>query len=126
MIKIKLATEKPVEDDNHWSYPFSELDYLMEEKEDGAVFLLYDGRLYETDEDTEVQKVKEAMHTICKRCHYDGCEWCSVNRVMMDTEYPPEEYEDYEEPYIRSNTNGDYSPSNPWDAPGMSVSSFIK
>lgn len=126
MIKIKLAIEKPVEDDNHWSYPFSELDYLMEEKEDGTVFLLYDGRLYESSEDTEVQKVKEAMNTICKRCHYDGCEWCSVNRVMMDTEYPPEEYEDYEETYIRSSYNGDYSPSNPWDAPGMSVSSFIR
>lgn len=58
MIKIKLATEKPIEDDNHWSYPFSELDYLVEEKEDGAVFLLYNGRLYETDEDTEAQEVK--------------------------------------------------------------------
>ena len=53
MIKIKQATEKPIEDDSHWSYPFSELDYLMEEKEDGAIFLLYDGRLYETDEDIE-------------------------------------------------------------------------
>ena len=49
MIKIKQAIEKPVEDDNHWSYPVSELDYLLEEKEDGATFLLYDGRLYETD-----------------------------------------------------------------------------
>lgn len=126
MIKIKLATEKPIEDDNYWNYPFNELDYLMKEKENGTVFLLYNGRLYETDEDTEVQKVKEAMHTICKRCHYDGCEWCSVNRVMMDTEYPPEEYESYEETYIRSSTNGDYSPSNPWDAPGMSVSDFIR
>lgn len=24
-----------------------------------------------------------------------------------------------------SSTNGDYSPSNPWDAPGMSISDFI-
>ena len=53
MIKIKQATEKPIEDDNHWSYLVSELDYLMEEKEDGATFLLYDGRLYETDGDIE-------------------------------------------------------------------------
>ena len=51
MIKIKQATKKPIEDDNHWSYPVNELDYLMKEKEDGAMFLLYDGRLYETDED---------------------------------------------------------------------------
>lgn len=50
MIKIKQATEKPIEDENHWSYPVSELDYLLEEKEDGTTFLLYDGRLYESDE----------------------------------------------------------------------------
>ena len=53
MIKIKQATEKPIEDENHWSYPISELDYLVEEKGDGATFLLYDGRLYEPDADTE-------------------------------------------------------------------------
>jgi hypothetical protein len=27
--------------------------------------------------------------------------------------------------YIPSAENGDYSPSNPWDAPGMSMSDFI-
>lgn len=32
--------------------------------------------------------------------------------------------EDEEEPYP-SSTNGDYSPSNPWDAPGMSIKDFI-
>lgn len=32
---------------------------------------------------------------------------------------------DYEEEYIPSSENGDYSPSNPWDAPGMSISDFI-
>jgi hypothetical protein len=26
---------------------------------------------------------------------------------------------------VRSSTGGDYSPSNPWDAPGMSVRDFI-
>lgn len=30
---------------------------------------------------------------------------------------------DYE--YVPSSSNGDYSPSNPWDAPGMSVKDFI-
>ena len=30
-----------------------------------------------------------------------------------------------DENYIRSNTNGDYSPSSPWDAPGMSIKDFI-
>lgn len=27
--------------------------------------------------------------------------------------------------YCPSATNGDYSPSNPWDAPGMSIRDFI-
>lgn len=27
--------------------------------------------------------------------------------------------------YVPSSTNGDYSPGNPWDAPGMSPSDFI-
>lgn len=30
-----------------------------------------------------------------------------------------------DEEYIPSSTNGDYSPGNPWDAPGMSPSDFI-
>lgn len=30
-----------------------------------------------------------------------------------------------EEYYTPSSTNGDYSPSNPWDAPGMRMSDFI-
>lgn len=30
-----------------------------------------------------------------------------------------------EEEYIPSAENGDYSPSNPWDAPGMSIKDFI-
>ena len=28
--------------------------------------------------------------------------------------------------YTPSSTNGDYSPSNPWDAPGNSISMFIR
>ena len=33
------------------------------------------------------------------------------------------DYEDRE--YVRNSTAGDYSPSNPWDAPGMSIRDFI-
>lgn len=32
---------------------------------------------------------------------------------------------DEDEEYIPSSENGDYSPSNPWDAPGMRISDFI-
>lgn len=30
-----------------------------------------------------------------------------------------------DEDYVPSSENGDYSPSNPWDAPGMKMSDFI-
>ena len=32
---------------------------------------------------------------------------------------------DDEDEYCPSSTRGDYSPSNPWDAPGMSIKDFI-
>jgi hypothetical protein len=32
---------------------------------------------------------------------------------------------DCEKEYCPSATNGDYSPSNPWDAPGMSMRDFF-
>jgi hypothetical protein len=31
----------------------------------------------------------------------------------------------FDDEYTPSSTNGDYSPSNPWDAPGMSIRDFI-
>lgn len=40
---------------------------------------------------------------------------------VSDTEYKLEELGEY----IPSAENGDYSPSNPWDAPGMKISDFI-
>lgn len=33
---------------------------------------------------------------------------------------------DEDEEYTPSSTYGDYSPSNPWDAPGMSARDFIR
>lgn len=36
-----------------------------------------------------------------------------------------DEYEYDEDDYTPSATHGDYSPSNPWDAPGMSIRDFI-
>jgi len=32
---------------------------------------------------------------------------------------------DEDDEYVPSAENGDYSPSNPWDAPGMRMSDFI-
>lgn len=59
-------------------------------------------------------------------CPYDAeygetCRVCCGLGVDEDSE--DEYYEDEE--YIPSAENGDYSPSNPWDAPGMKISDFI-
>ena len=45
--------------------------------------------------------------------------------ICLDVEELDEVYDEYEE-YTPSATNGDYSPSNPWDAPGMKISDFIR
>lgn len=86
MIKIKLAKEQPIETYNYWSYPVEEIDHILENAEDGDIYLYFQGRLYEAP-------------------------YLNENNIN--------------EKYIRSSTNGDYSPSNPWDAPGMSISDFI-
>jgi len=41
----------------------------------------------------------------------------------QEDEYPEDDYED--DLYTPSSTFGDYSPSSPWNAPGMSISDFI-
>ncbi len=46
-----------------------------------------------------------------------------VTKVAVSKDIDDYLYDD--EPYVRSSTYGDYSPSNPWDAPGMSVSDFL-
>lgn len=44
-----------------------------------------------------------------------------------DIEYdiPPEHEQNNYKQYVTSSTCGDYSPGNPWDAPGMSIRDFI-
>ena len=68
----------------------------------------------------------------CKDCEryfkdaHNLCYLAEIDEVDGETE-ACESFEKYynEEEYIPSATNGDYSPSNPWDAPGMSIKDFI-
>jgi hypothetical protein len=52
-----------------------------------------------------------------------------INTWFEDAESEPEweelDWEDEDDKYVPSSSNGDYSPSNPWDAPGMKMSDFI-
>ena len=43
----------------------------------------------------------------------------------IETDDEWDEYDCDDEDYIPSSTNGDYSPSDPWNAPGMSAKDFI-
>lgn len=57
----------------------------------------------------------------------DDCCWFHIEQdgsvICLDVEELDDCYE--EDEYIPSAENGDYSPSNPWDAPGMKISDFI-
>jgi hypothetical protein len=70
----------------------------------------------------------------CSKCKYRaydnfGCiEYCLGYEMSEDIcdryeEGKPSCYED--DNYTPSATHGDYSPSSPWNAPGMSISDFI-
>lgn len=47
--------------------------------------------------------------------------------AFLDKEVPtdPSPYDYEDDDYTPSSTRGDYGPSNPWDAPGMSIHDFI-
>lgn len=47
------------------------------------------------------------------------------NCIVADIYDPRLANEAEDEEYIPSATRGDYSPANPWDAPGMSIHDFI-
>ena len=66
-------------------------------------------------EDAEVNEVKEYI--------IDDTPYVYIGDDLENLSYELSLEEDEE--YIPSAENGDYSPSNPWDAPGMKMSDFI-
>lgn len=65
----------------------------------------------------------------CKFYMYQG-EYRGESVYMCECDMPDEDLPCHgewepEDEYTPSATAGDYSPSNPWNAPGMSVSDFI-
>lgn len=59
----------------------------------------------------------------CKECLAEYG-FCPETRCY-DHNYNQDGTPKRKEEYTPSATNGDYGPSNPWDAPGMSVRDFI-
>ena len=81
------------------------------------------------------------MTKSCSNCKYrmwkswSGYDYCMTYEMTADEQecieaasdcprYTPEE-ETAEERYTKSSTAGDYSPSCPWKAEGMSINDFI-
>ena len=88
--------------DDLWDYPLTEIDHIVENN----------------------------LNVVLVDCsHYE--DYVFVNEYRWFE--VPEDFEDVEdedvgnddEDYVPSSTNGDYSPSHPWDAPGMSIRDFI-
>ncbi len=71
--------------------------------------------------------IKESeKREFCNKCNEICGEHCVIFRkasIRYDIAQEKKDTEDDE--YVPSATRGDYSPSNPWDAPGMSVSDFL-
>ena len=66
----------------------------------------------------------------CSNCLYMDLDWCIDCQMATDWKQTAKDctrykYKEPEEEYTPSATAGDYSPSNPWDAPGMSIRDFI-
>ena len=101
LIHNVLREEGFEDDDSHtlWDYPLDEIGEIVE---------------------NEVDVV------LVECCYFDGND--VLQREYRWFEVPEEcvnKFKEEENEYTPSAENGDYSPSNPWDAPGMSIKDFI-
>lgn len=82
------------------------------------------GREDETQFDvSDIEELKECWAAFCKEEHVP--EDCVLD-VYIGEEDDDFDYSGSDEyPQTTSCTYGDYGPSNPWDAPGMSIRDFI-
>lgn len=88
--------------DGLWDYPLSEIDHIVENK---LNVVLVDCMV--------VNPITDEFEHLYR--------WFEIPEECIDNFTD----EDEDEEYTPSSTNGDYSPSNPWDAPGMKQSDFI-
>lgn len=61
------------------------------------------------------------------RCVHNLCVLAEMEVVDGNSDACEQFEPDYKnnDEYTPSSTNGDYSPSHPWDAPGMSIKDFL-
>lgn len=70
-----------------------------------------------------LSKLCNARDVLCNFCEANECEKCIVTCLINDAFNELDDDDDDE--YIPSAENGDYGPSNPWDAPGMNLKDFV-
>ena len=56
---------------------------------------------------------------------YDACDFYETIAELIAQDSSEIDCEESDDEYTSSATAGDYSPSNPWDAPGMNIRDFI-
>ena len=81
------------------------IDWVLEK----TGYKFYDQFLEETSEE-EKEDLEDEYDDYC------------LELIFESMEYPEDDEDD---DYVPSSSNGDHSPSNPWDAPGMSIHDFI-
>ena len=98
----------------HNRHPIEEIQDLLQMND----LCLWDYPLTET-----AYVVENELNVVLVDCsHYEGGNYINEYRWFE----VPEDFKDEEDDeYTPSAENGDYSPSNPWDAPGMKLSDFI-
>ncbi len=103
--------------------------YWPDHESDGRPVCHNDSDEGYTPNDTAYVRENEVGLTYCKTCGHviqsdgygnfpDACPGCGGNLDWG-------EWKQCDCPDAPSSTAGDYSPSNPWNAPGMSVQDFI-
>lgn len=100
----KVLREEGFEDDDSctlWDYPLDEIGEIVENEID---VVLVECCYFD---DNDVLQKEYRWFEVPEEC---------VNKFTG---------EDEDDEYIPSAERGDYSPSNPWDAPGMRMSDFI-
>lgn len=127
-----LGFDAPVEDDPVWRF-------WVESGDADEANETNDAEISEEDKEL-IKKMYAKYKRKCSNCKrrafssWSGIDFC-LGYEMENEEYNEaencERYEEgnpscyYDDEYTPSATHGDYSPSSPWNAPGMSISDFI-
>lgn len=75
----------------------------------------------------DIERICDARDVICENCEIrnKNCDNCIVTKIVNDAFNEDEEQTRRDEELDMEDGRDFYSPSAPWNAPGMKVSDFI-